>query len=63
MDRILDRARDLEFQFGGGTLKVTCSAGVSGFAGSEDTAEVLVQRADGALYRAKEEGRDRVARG
>lgn len=43
-------------------VRVTGSVGVA-YAGSDDalTAEVLVGRADTALYRAKAEGRDRVA--
>jgi two-component system, cell cycle response regulator len=41
-------------------LPVTISAGMSVLAGSEDTLEKLLQRADDALYQAKREGRNRV---
>ena len=42
-----------------GAEAVTISLGVATFAG-DTTAEALVERADGALYRAKERGRNRV---
>jgi diguanylate cyclase (GGDEF)-like protein len=41
---------------------VTISLGVA-TAGAEDDSEALLRRADGALYRAKREGRDRVIAG
>jgi len=41
--------------------RVTLSIGLSTWEGKEDTAERLLSRADRALYRAKAEGRDRVA--
>lgn len=43
-------------------LNVTCSFGVAEFAKSIDTAESLIARADEALYRAKQNGRNRVER-
>ncbi len=39
--------------------KITCSFGVAEFSAG-DTAETLIARADGALYRAKINGRNRV---
>jgi diguanylate cyclase (GGDEF)-like protein len=45
----------------GGKLRFTASIGVSAWMSGE-TAETLVARADGALYRAKQEGRNRVRR-
>ncbi len=42
-------------------LQITCSLGVSGWLGKEkDTLNALCQRADRALYRAKESGRNRA---
>jgi predicted signal transduction protein with EAL and GGDEF domain len=48
-----------EFTFGGRTLKLTCSFGVSGWDNSEQIDQLLM-RADVALYAAKSEGRNRV---
>jgi diguanylate cyclase (GGDEF)-like protein len=45
----------------GGKLRFTASIGVSAWV-SGDTAETLVARADEALYRAKQEGRNRALR-
>ncbi len=46
---------------GGVALKVTLSAGITRLAGDQSaTAEDLVSRADRALYKAKENGRDRI---
>jgi len=41
-------------------LEVTVSIGVASSAGAEDTAELLLKRADEALYEAKRGGRNRV---
>jgi diguanylate cyclase (GGDEF)-like protein/PAS domain S-box-containing protein len=40
---------------------VTCSVGVALSAGGQDQVEALIGRADDAMYRAKQEGRDQVA--
>jgi two-component system cell cycle response regulator len=45
----------------GATMSVTVSIGVASLASSSDTAQILMKRADDALYRAKREGRNRVA--
>ncbi|MFO8155331.1 MAG: diguanylate cyclase [Pseudomonadota bacterium] len=45
---------------GGEALHITTSVGVTVLAASDSGAEVAFQRADEALYRAKEGGRDRV---
>lgn len=42
-------------------LDVTISVGIAGIEGSDDTAAMLLKRADQALYRAKRDGRNRVA--
>jgi diguanylate cyclase (GGDEF)-like protein len=53
------RTRPLEHA--AGSITVTASMGVSGLVqGAGDSWEALFKRADGALYRAKQEGRDRV---
>ena len=41
-------------------IPVTVSIGVTGVQGSGDTPDLLLRRADSALYRAKAEGRNRV---
>jgi two-component system, cell cycle response regulator len=46
-----------------GPLTVTISVGVATTASREDTADLLLRRADLALYRAKKEGRNRVVVG
>jgi diguanylate cyclase (GGDEF)-like protein len=49
------------FDYDGEPLRVIVSAGVAALAPG-DTMQSVVERADGLLYRAKEEGRNRVAR-
>ncbi len=44
----------------GHRLHVSCSIGVAFYPTDGDTAELLLRNADGAMYRAKKEGRDRV---
>ncbi|HEY9149456.1 MAG TPA: diguanylate cyclase [Gammaproteobacteria bacterium] len=46
------------FHFRGNAVQVTISCGIASFAG-EDTPETVFERADRALYRAKDLGRDR----
>ena len=41
-------------------LSITVSIGITGLEGANDTAEALLHRADQALYRAKNSGRNRV---
>ncbi|HEX4600452.1 MAG TPA: diguanylate cyclase [Gemmatimonadales bacterium] len=52
------RARVATEEFGGG--KVSVSIGVAEYPSHGDTPEELIESADGAMYRAKGEGRDRV---
>ncbi|PYC29375.1 GGDEF domain-containing protein [Aquipseudomonas alcaligenes] len=49
------------FHFRGEPVTITLSAGLTAFAAGE-SAEVAFERADQALYRAKREGRNRIAR-
>jgi len=44
----------------GGTVSLTLSVGVAAFRADSDSGKILVARADAALYRAKESGRNRV---
>jgi len=50
------------FEREGVTLAPTVSIGAAGFPADADTAEALFQRADEALYRAKQGGKNRVCR-
>jgi diguanylate cyclase (GGDEF)-like protein len=61
--RIAERARaalSAPVKFGDRDLHVTCSVGVALSTGG-DRVEALLSRSDDAMYRAKQEGRDRVA--
>jgi len=49
----------LPFDAGGRAFRVTASLGIAGYAAGEEL-ETLLVRADGALYAAKESGRNRV---
>ncbi len=60
--RVVSSVRAVEFSpapESAGNLRVTTSIGVSGLR-KGDTAALLIERADKALYRAKEAGRDRA---
>ncbi|MEF2231107.1 MAG: diguanylate cyclase [Pseudodesulfovibrio sp.] len=48
---------------GGGRIRFTVSIGVAGFGGSHEDVDMLIRRADDALYRAKGQGRNRVEKG
>ena len=43
-----------------GTLEVTASVGVAALEFADDTPELILKRADQALYCAKRDGRNRV---
>ena len=58
--RICNAVRRVRVSTPRGPLKVTISAGVAERSVIDDDLSVLMKRADGALYRAKAEGRDRV---
>jgi diguanylate cyclase len=58
-DKLREAVAASPFNFRGQPVKVTASLGVAQVADGDD-AETLFARADGALYKAKEQGRDRV---
>jgi diguanylate cyclase (GGDEF)-like protein len=64
-ERLRLAVASLQVLHAGITLQVTCSLGVATFAPADEReapeAEALLRRADEALFRAKAEGRDRVA--
>jgi len=49
-----------QYEHDGSTFKVTCSIGLSSVNEQDRSPDDVIDRADKALYRAKEEGRDRV---
>ncbi|RYE07056.1 MAG: PleD family two-component system response regulator [Hyphomicrobiales bacterium] len=60
-ERVRMSVAERGFEFGTGRpLKVTCSVGVALNEHQTDTPEMILKRADVALYRAKREGRNRV---
>lgn len=60
-ERIRHAVAALDLQYGGQAIALTLSAGVSAAAsGGDDTLEQVLQRADFALYEAKQAGRNRV---
>ena len=62
-ERILERVRDLAFEADGREFGLTASIGVAELGDAEEPTDRLIRAADEALYRAKEEGRDRVVAG
>jgi diguanylate cyclase (GGDEF)-like protein len=61
-ERLRKSVEDLEFSSDHGTFRVSVSIGVADFVHSESmTEDILIERADRALYHAKSSGRNRVA--
>lgn len=58
--RILLSLRDSPVAVAGQALQITASIGVALAQGDSRLARTLIQRADGAMYRAKEAGRNRI---
>ncbi len=59
VDKLREHVRKLPFHFRGEPVSVTFSAGLAGFVAG-DTEESVFDRADRALYQAKDAGRDQV---
>lgn len=59
-ERLRVAAAQANLQIGGRHIAITVSVGVAALAGEKDSLELLVQRADQALYNAKHSGRNRV---
>ena len=59
LQTLLDGVEQCPFHFRGERVTITLSAGLTAFAGGEDSDKVF-ERADQALYRAKSGGRNRV---
>ncbi|RYE93517.1 MAG: bifunctional diguanylate cyclase/phosphodiesterase, partial [Oxalobacteraceae bacterium] len=57
IQQLLD-AVSAPFTAGGNAITISCSAGIAVYPGDATTAELLVERADVAMYRAKESGRN-----
>lgn len=59
IERMMVAVRALKFEAKGTTFGVTCSVGLAPM-GRQEKHEETLQRADAALYQAKQQGRDRV---
>ena len=59
-ERLREAVAKAAFVLGGEERRITISIGIAGLADSRRERSALMQAADGALYRAKEEGRNRV---
>jgi diguanylate cyclase (GGDEF)-like protein len=59
-DRIRKHISDLPLRGASGTFRVTVSVGLAIYPGNGGTSEELIQRADSALYQAKNNGRNQV---
>lgn len=60
MERLQQAIAEAPFSYESARLRVTASFGIAWLQSASDTAEALLGRADQALYRAKDAGRDRV---
>jgi diguanylate cyclase (GGDEF)-like protein len=60
LERLQRAIAEIPFSHAGSRINVTASFGVAWLMGASDTAELLLGRADAALYSAKDAGRNRV---
>lgn len=58
--RLLESVRKISVVHGAATIGVTCSIGVAVTSQADEAAPALIERADAALYSAKDSGRDRA---
>jgi diguanylate cyclase (GGDEF)-like protein len=59
-DRLRQGFAALSQQAGGSVFRVTASVGCAALSAADELVDVALARADQALYRAKENGRDRI---
>lgn len=59
-ERLRKKVKEMTISVNGKSYQVTVSAGVSTFPSNSKDAKTLIAKADDALYKAKENGRDRV---
>jgi diguanylate cyclase (GGDEF)-like protein len=59
-ERLRQKVMDTPMMHGGQTIRLTVSIGISAMSPGDTSADAVLVRADGALYRAKEGGRNRV---
>lgn len=60
IERLRTRLREVPFECAGVTLAISFSAGIAQFDASEECAQQTIERADQALYAAKNSGRNRT---
>lgn len=61
-ERLLQAMRNLSLNYEGQEVRATVSIGIAELSVTDDDASLWLQRADNALYRAKESGRNRLAK-
>ena len=57
--RLTQACRELAVESASGTVRCSCSIGMTGVRRDDDSIEIVLRRADSALYEAKRSGRDR----
>lgn len=62
-NKLLKQIEEYEFHYAGEDITVTMSGGVSTVVAQTDTNETIFERADNALFKAKEQGRNRIVGG
>jgi diguanylate cyclase (GGDEF)-like protein/PAS domain S-box-containing protein len=60
LQRVRGRVGERTIEAEGQTLHITLSAGLAVFQAESDTLDTLIERADAAMYLAKQRGRDRI---